>query len=69
VTNREKEIYSYILSFIKENGYSPTIREICKGLYITVKTAHTHVMNLKNKGIINHTEKVARSIVVRGVAV
>jgi repressor LexA len=69
MTNREKEIYQFILDFIRKNGYSPTVREICKGLYITVKTAHTHVMNLKNKGIIGHTEKVARSIVVRGVAV
>jgi len=69
MTNREREIFDFIKGFIKIKGYSPTVREICKALFITVNTVHNHIMNLKDKGFIQHTERVARSIVVRGVAV
>ena len=30
MSKREKEILEIIETFINENGYSPTVREICK---------------------------------------
>ena len=53
MSKREKEILEIIKTFINENGYSPTVREICalSGLRST-SSVHQYIKRLKVKGHI-----------------
>jgi SOS-response transcriptional repressor LexA len=55
----------YIDTFIRENGYSPSYREIMLGLnYSSVATVHLHVANLIKRGQLKKREHSARSLEV-----
>lgn len=60
---KEKEILDIIKTFINENGYSPTVREICRlsGLRST-SSVHGHIKRLKAKGHLTSMVERPRSI-------
>lgn len=60
---KEKEILDIIKTFINENGYSPTVREICclSGLRST-SSVHGHIKRLKAKGHLTSMVERPRSI-------
>ena len=65
VSEKQKEILEIIKTFIKENGYSPTIREICKLANIKSTAAvHAHIKKLKAEGHITTGVDIPRSIVL-----
>lgn len=50
-------VYEYITSFISENGYAPTVREICKACDIrSTATAFTIMNDLAAKGLITKSK-------------
>lgn len=57
------EIISFIDSFINENGYSPSIRDICAGVNIaSSSTVHAIMNKFHQDGYIIFNSKIARSI-------
>ena len=63
LSEKQKEILEIIKTFIKENGYSPTIREICKLANIKSTAAvHAHIKKLKAEGHITTGVDMPRSI-------
>ncbi len=63
LTKRQKEIYDFILSQIKENGYAPSIKELCEYFGTTsLATMHKHLVNLAGKGLIKRQYNKSRSI-------
>ena len=65
LSEKQKEILEIIKTFIKENGYSPTIREICKLANIKSTAAvHAHIKKLKAEGHITTGVDIPRSIVL-----
>lgn len=65
MTPKQKEVLEEIKKFIKENGYSPTVRELCKIMCVSSPTTiHTHLTALKDKGYITYQEKKSRTIKV-----
>ena len=53
LTDREREIYNYILNAIKNEGYSPSVRDICNALNMkSTSTVHTYLERLERKGMI-----------------
>ena len=65
MSEREKEILEIIKTFIKEKGYSPTIREICRIANIkSTASVHGHIKKLKDEGHITTGIDMPRSIVV-----
>ena len=63
MSEKQKEILEIIKTFIKENGYSPTIREICKLANIKSTAAvHAHIKKLKDEGHITTGIDMPRSI-------
>ena len=63
MNEKQKEILEIIKTFIKENGYSPTIREICKLANIkSTASVHGHIKRLKNEGHITSGVDLPRSI-------
>jgi len=64
-TKKQKEILTFIDSFIAEHGYSPSYREIMSGLnYTSVATVSLHVNNLIKRGHLVKRENSARSLEV-----
>ena len=64
-TKKQKEILNYIETFIAEHGYSPSYREIMKGLnYTSVATVSLHVNNLIKRGHLVKRDHSARSLEV-----
>lgn len=64
-TKKQREILTYIETFIGEHGYSPSYREIMKGLnYTSVATVSLHVNSLISRGHLRKRDHSARSIEV-----
>jgi repressor LexA len=52
--DKSQEVYKFIENFIIENGYSPTVREICKACDIkSTATAFIYMNELAANGYIN----------------
>jgi repressor LexA len=64
-TKKQRELLTFIESFIAEHGYSPSYREIMNGLqYTSVATVALHVGNLIKRGHVRKRDRSARSIEV-----
>ena len=64
-TKKQKELLSFIESFIAEHGYSPSYREIMSGQnYTSVATVSLHVNNLIKRGHLRKRDRSARSLEV-----
>lgn len=62
-TKKQKELLTYIETFIGEHGYSPSYREIMTGLnYTSVATVALHVNNLIKRGHLRKRDHSARSL-------
>ena len=62
LTKRQKEVLSFISGYIRENSYSPTVREIADNYSISVKGAHDHITALRRKGHLKQTDKRPRTL-------
>ena len=50
LTSRQKEILTVIQNYVKEKGYSPSVREIgCAVGLSSSSTVHTHLTKLEEK--------------------
>lgn len=68
-TKKQRELLSFIDSFISEHGYSPSYREIMTGLnYTSVATVALHVNNLIARGHLRKRDRSARSLEVVAAA-
>ncbi len=64
-TKKQREILTYIESFITEHGYSPSYREIMTGVgYSSVATVALHINSLMARGHIMKRDNSARSLEV-----
>lgn len=60
---RQKEIYTFIQTFINENQFSPTVREIADAVNLkSSSTAHGHLNRLREKGYITFMDSYPRTI-------
>lgn len=61
----QEKILNFVNDYVKENGYPPSIREICKGVGLSsTSTVHAHLTNLTKKGLITKGGSKSRSIKV-----
>lgn len=68
-TKKQRELLSFIDSFIKGNGYGPSYREIMRALdYRSVSTVAVHVDGLIIRGYLRKTDHSARSLQVVSTA-
>jgi repressor LexA len=66
LTQRQKEVLSFIAGYINQHNYPPTIREIGDFFSISVKGAHDHVTALKRKGVLKQVDKRSRTMELVG---
>lgn len=63
ITKKQIEVLKCINDFINENGYSPTIRELCEIMDLSSPaTMHTHLIELSDKGYITYVVGKSRTI-------
>jgi repressor LexA len=63
-------VMDYIRKFSEENGYTPSVREICKECGIkSTATAHNYLDRLQAKGYLNKTDNKKRSVTIGRSAV
>ena len=64
ITDRQKEVLTFISSFTESNGYPPTVREISDHFGISIRAVQDHILALQKKGFLSQAQKRARSIKV-----
>lgn len=63
--SNQKLVYDYILNFKTVNGYSPTVREIARGLNTKSKSWVSEILQeLKASGYITYKDNTPRTIVI-----
>ena len=62
ITDRQKEVLTFISSFTEENGYPPTVREISEHFQISIRAVQDHIIALQKKGYLSQSQKRSRSI-------
>ncbi len=61
-----KDLYKYMEEFLSENGYAPTVRDICRDLDIkSTATAHYYLNKLSERGLINKDNDKKRAISIK----
>ncbi|ABV32913.1 MULTISPECIES: transcriptional repressor LexA [Pseudothermotoga] len=63
LTDRQKKILDFVLSYIDSHGYPPSIRDIARAFRITPRGAIVHLNALEKKGYLTRGKR-ARSIKV-----
>lgn len=64
-SKKQRELLSFIDTFIKGNGYGPSYREVMRALnYKSVSTVAVHINNLIQKGHLRKRTRSARSLEV-----
>lgn len=64
-----QRILDYVTSFTRENGYPPTVREICEAVGLrSPSTVHSHLKILEEGGFLERDTRKTRAISVKGSA-
>lgn len=62
-TDKQQRVLDYVKKQIKEEGYAPSVREICKALDLkSTSTVHGYLSRLKKKGLIAKDDMKSRTI-------
>ncbi len=64
ITDRQKQVLTFISEFTEENSYPPTIRDISDHFSITLRAVQDHISAFQKKGYLSQSQKRARSIKV-----
>ena len=64
---KEQKVYDYIVRSVKENGFAPSVRDICRDLnYKSTSTVHMYLNRLDMLGYIVKEDGKSRAIRVAG---
>lgn len=67
LTKRQQAVLHFIRDFAREEGRSPTLTEIAKGVGSSaVSTIHKHVQHLMDKGFLERSHGKGNNLVLRG---
>ena len=66
LTSRQEEILEFVKDFISENGYPPTMREMCRHFGFLLRAATNHVNALIRKGYLSKKPMKSRSLEIVG---
>ena len=62
-SNKKQEILQFLTDFIRENGYAPSVREICHAVGLqSTATVHYHLNALRDEGLISMDDLKKRTI-------
>ena len=59
----QEKVYQFLRGYIAENGYAPSVRDICVGTGLSSSsTVHLHLKNLVKAGLIRKTGNPPRNL-------
>lgn len=64
LTSRQREIFNFVKTFIKERGYPPSVREIGVHFHIYPRAAFDHLKALEKKGYLKRRGSMSRGLEV-----
>ncbi len=64
LTKRQKEVLNFIEQYQKENGISPSIRDMGNYFDFSVRAGHDHLIALEKKGYIFRVSGKSRNIII-----
>lgn len=65
LTEKERALYDYISKKIKEEGFAPSVRDICAALgWKSTSTVHVYLAKLEEKGLIRKQSNKSRALKV-----
>ncbi|MGG1343887.1 FaeA/PapI family transcriptional regulator [Bacillus toyonensis] len=62
LTVREQEVVECITTYMNENGFPPSVRDMAGILFVSHKTAHRYLEQLEHKGCIRRHRHRPRAI-------
>lgn len=67
LNSKEQRIYDYIARSVRENGYAPSVRDICRDLgYKSTSTVHMYLNRLDLLGYITKEDGKSRAVKLVG---
>jgi repressor LexA len=67
LTGRQREIWSYLVSYVDDHGYPPTVREIGEAVGLaSPSTVHAHLANLERAGLLRRDPTKPRALELVG---
>lgn len=63
LADKSNEVFEFVQKFITENGYAPSVREVCKACNLkSTATAFYYLNKLADEGFINKTNTKNRAV-------
>lgn len=63
IDEKIQQVYDFTVNYVNENGFPPSVREICAKLKIkSTATAYSYIERLKEKGLINKAPSKKRAL-------
>ena len=67
LTGRQQEIWTFLVSYVDEHGYPPTVREIGEAVGLaSPSTVHAHLANLERAGLLRRDPTKPRALELVG---
>ena len=66
LTDRQRQIFDFLASYVDDHGYPPTVREIGEAVGLaSPSTVHAHLANLERAGLLKRDPTKPRAIELR----
>ena len=63
ISAKQQKVLDFLRQYTKENGYSPSVRDICEGLgFSSTSTVHGYLCRLEERGLIRRYSFRPRTI-------
>lgn len=62
LTIKQQKVFDFIIKYIKDNGYPPTVRDIAGEFKMSSKGAYDHMLAIEKKGYIKRDPTKPRAI-------
>src|SRR5438067_12674274 len=67
LTGRQQEIWDFLVDYVDQHGYPPTVREIGEAVGLaSPSTDHAHLANLKRAGLLRRDPTKPRALELLG---
>lgn len=65
IEEKERQIYDFTAAYIEENGYPPSVRDICASLGVkSTATVYSYLNRLKSKGLLEKSPMKKRALTI-----
>lgn len=65
IEEKERQIFDFTAKYIEENGYPPSVREICSSLGVkSTATVYAYLNRLKSKGLLEKSPMKKRALAI-----